>query len=91
MPCPVIAMVGNIANQRSQGNGCATAPAQGVDFTGSVPCCLARHYLIAGTVTDDPEHLASKLWRLRRSRRRPGARQAVSGVGHMRLAHDEAV
>ena len=96
VPHPVTAMVGNIANQRSQGikdmrHGTLL---KGVDFTGSVPWLpSARHYLIAGTVTDDPEHLAAKLFGDGLVQP-PQAGEHVKlfpGVGHMRLAHDEAV
>jgi triacylglycerol lipase len=96
VPHPVTALVGDIANQRSQGikdlrHGTLL---DGVDFTGSVPWLpSARHYLIAGSVTDDPEHLASKLFGDGMVQP-PQAGEHVRlfpGVGHMQLAHDEAV
>ncbi|HSN63536.1 MAG: alpha/beta fold hydrolase [Azonexus sp.] len=96
VPHPVTALVGDIANQRSQGikdlrHGTLL---EGVDFTGSVPwLSSARHYLIAGTVTDDPEHLTSKLFGdgLVQPPQAGEHVRLFPGVGHMQLAHDEAV
>lgn len=96
VPHPVSALVGNIANQRSQGikdlrHGKLF---DGVDFNDGVPwLASAKHYLIAGTVTDDPEHMASKLFGDGLVQP-PQAGEHVAlfpGVAHMQLAHDEAV
>ena len=96
VPHPVSALVGDIANQRSQGikdlrHGTLL---EGVDFTDSVPwLASAKHYMIAGTVTDDPEHLASRLFGDGLVQP-PQAGEHVAlfpGVAHMQLAHDEAV
>ena len=96
VPHPVTTLVGDIANQRSQGikdlrHGTLV---DGVDFSEGVPWLAgARHYLIAGTVTDDPEHLASRLFGDGLVQP-PQAGEHVAlfpGVAHMQLAHDEAV
>jgi triacylglycerol lipase len=96
MPHPVSALVGDIANQRSQGikdlrHGTLL---DGVDFTESVPwLASAQHYLIAGTVTDDPGHLASQLFGdgLVQPPQAGENVRLFPGVGHMQLAHDDAV
>lgn len=93
---PVTSLLGNLGDQRSQGikdlrHGTVTDAAE---FTGAVPwLASARHYLIAGTVTDDPEHLASQLLGDGLVQP-PQAGENVKlfpGVGHMDLAHDPAV
>lgn len=96
VPHPVSGLVGDIANQRSQGikdlrHGTLL---DGVDFTESVPWLpSAQHYLIAGTVTDDPGHLASQLFGdgLVQPPQAGENVRLFPGVGHMQLAHDDAV
>ena len=96
VPHPLTALIGNIANQRSRGikdlrHGTLL---DDVDVTGGVPwLSSARHYLIAGTVTDDPEHPAAKLFGdgLVQPPQAGEHVRLFPGVGHMRLAHDEAV
>ncbi len=93
---PITTLIGDLANQRSQGvkdlrHGTVLEAA---DFTGAVPWLdSARHYLIAGTVTDDPEHLASQLFGDGLVQP-PQAGEHVKlfpGVAHMQLAHDPNV
>ena len=93
---PTVSYTHLIANQRSQGikdlrHGTLL---EGVDFTDSVPwLASAKHYMIAGTVTDDPKHLASRLFGDGLVQP-PQAGEHVAlfpGVAHMQLAHDEAV
>ena len=96
VPHPVTALVGDVAGQRSQGvkdlrNG-TTVDAD--DLIGAVPwLASAQHYLIAGTVTDDPGHLAARLFGdgLVQPPRAGDNVRLFPGVGHMDLAHDEAV
>ena len=96
VPHPVTALVGDVVNQRSQGvkdlrHGAVINPA---DFTGAVPwLASAQHYLIAGTVTDDPEHLAAKLFGdgLVQPPQAADNVRLFPGLGHMDLAHDESV
>lgn len=96
VPHPVTALVGDLANQRSQGIKDLRYGTllEGIDFSTSVPwLASAKHYLIAGTVTDDPEHLASRLFGDGLVQP-PQAGEHVAlfpGVAHMQLAHDEAV
>ena len=96
VPHPVTALVGDVVNQRSQGvkdlrHGAVINP---TDFTGAVPWLAStQHYLIAGTVTDDPEHLAAKLFGdgLVQPPRAADNVRLFPGLGHMDLAHDESV
>ena len=96
VPHPVSTLVGDIANQRSQGikdlrHGTLL---EAGEFTASVPwLASARHYLIAGTLTDDPAHLAAQLFGDGLVQP-PQAGENVKlfpGVDHMQLAHDDAV
>jgi len=96
VPHPVTALVGDVAGRRSQGvkdlRDGTTAHAD--DFTGAVPwLASAQHYLIAGTVTDDPEHLAARLFGdgLVHPPQAGDNVRLFPGLGHMDLAHDEAV
>jgi hypothetical protein len=96
VPHPVTALVGDVAGRRSQGvkdlRDGTTVHAD--DFTGAVPwLASAQHYLIAGTVTDDPEHLAARLFGdgLVHPPQAGDNVRLFPGLGHMDLAHDEAV
>ena len=96
VPNPITHLIGNVANQRSQGikdlrHGTVLEGAAGV---AAVPWLAgAQHYMIAGTVTDDPEHLAAKLFGDGLVQP-PQAGENVClfpGIDHMQLAHDDAV
>lgn len=97
VPHPVSTLVGDIANQRSQGIKDLLRHGTVLDvgeFTTSVPwLASAQHYLIAGTLTDDPAHLASQMFGdglVQPSQAGENVR-LFPGVGHMQLAHDDAV
>lgn len=96
VPHPVSTLVGDIANQRSQGikdlrHGTLLAAGE---FTEGVPwLASARHYLIAGTLTEDPAHLAAQLFGdgLVQPPQAAENVRLFPGVDHMQLAHDDAV
>ena len=96
VPNPITHLLGDVANQRSQGikdlrHGTVL---NGVAGIAAVPwLASAQHYLIAGTVTDDPEHLAARLFGdgLVQPPQAGDNVRLFPGLGHMDLAHDEAV
>ena len=96
VPNPITHLLGDVANQRSQGikdlrHGTVL---DGVAGIAAVPwLASAQHYLIAGTVTDDPEHLAARLFGdgLVQPPQAGDNVRLFPGLGHMDLAHDEAV
>ena len=96
VPNPITHLLGDVANQRSQGikdlrHGNVL---NGVAGVAAVPwLASAQHYLIAGTVTDDPEHLAARLFGdgLVQPPQAGDNVRLFPGLGHMDLAHDEAV
>ncbi len=96
VPHPVTALVGDVAERRSQGvkdlRDGTTVHVD--DFAGAVSwLASAQHYLIAGTVTDDPEHLAARLFGdgLVHLPQAGDNVRLFPGLGHMDLAHDDAV
>ena len=96
VPHPVAGLVGDVAGRRSQGvkdlrDGTTV---QAADFSDAVPwLASAQHYLIAGTMTEDPEHLAARLFGdgLVHPPQAGDNVRLFPGLGHMDLAHDEAV
>lgn len=96
VPHPLSALLGDVANQRSQGikdlrHGTVIEGAAGI---AAVPwLASAQHYMIAGTVTDDPEHLAARLFGdgLVQPPRAGDNVRLFPGVGHMQLAHNDAI
>jgi len=96
VPNPITHLIGNVANQRSQGikdlrHGTVLEGAAGI---AAVPWLAgAQHYMIAGTVTDDPEHLAAKLFGdgLVQPPQAGENVRLFPGIDHMQLAHDDAV
>jgi len=96
VPNPITHLLGDVANQRSQGikdlrHGTVL---NGVAGVAAVPwLASAQHYLIAGTVTDDPEHLAARLFGdgLVQPPQAGDNVRLFPGLGHMDLAHDDAV
>lgn len=96
VPHPITALLGDVANQRSQGikdlrHGTVLDGAAGI---AAVPWLAgAQHYMIAGTVTDDPEHLAARLFGdgLVQPPQAGENVRLFPGIAHMELAHSEAV
>lgn len=96
VPHPVTHLLGDVANQRSQGikdlrHGTVL---DGVAGIAAGPwLASAQHYMIAGTVTDDPEHLAAKLFGdgLVQPPQAGENVRLFPGIAHMQLAHDDAV
>lgn len=96
VPNPVTHLLGDVANQRSQGikdlrHGTVLEGAAGI---AAVPWLAgAQHYMIAGTVTDDPEHLAARLFGdgLVQPPQAGDNVRLFPGIDHMQLAHDDAV
>jgi pimeloyl-ACP methyl ester carboxylesterase len=96
VPNPVTHLLGDVANQRSQGikdlrHGTVLEGAAGI---AAVPWLAgAQHYMIAGTVTDDPEHLVTRLFGdgLVQPPQAGENVRLFPGIDHMQLAHDDAV
>jgi pimeloyl-ACP methyl ester carboxylesterase len=96
VPNPITHLLGDVAKQRSQGikdlrHGTVLDGAAGI---AAVPwLASAQHYMIAGTVTDDPEHLAAKLFGdgLVQPPQAGENVRLFPGIDHMQLAHDDAV
>ncbi len=92
VPNPITHLLGDVANQRSQG---IKDLRHGTVLEGAAGSWLAsaQHYMIAGTVTDDPEHLAAKLFGdgLVQPPQAGENVRLFPGIDHMQLAHDDAV
>jgi pimeloyl-ACP methyl ester carboxylesterase len=96
VPHPITALLGDVASQRSQGikdlrHGTVLDGAAGI---AAVPWLAgAQHYMIAGTVTDDPAHLAARLFGdgLVQPPQAGENVRLFPGIAHMELAHSEAV
>ncbi len=96
VPNPITHLLGDVASQRSQGikdlrHGTVVDGAAGI---AAVPWLTgAQHYMIAGTVTDDPEHLAGRLFGdgLVQPPQAGENVRLFPGVAHMELAHNDAV
>ncbi|WP_153145200.1 alpha/beta fold hydrolase [Dechloromonas sp. H13] len=96
VPHPVTHLLGDVASQRSQGikdlrHGTVL---DGVAGIAAGPwLASAQHYMIAGTVTDDPEHLAARLFGdgLVQPPQAGENVRVFPGIDHMQLAHDDAV
>ena len=96
VPNPVTHLLGDVANQRSQGikdlrHGTVL---DGVAGIAAGPWLdSAQHYMIAGTVTEDPEHLAARLFGdgLVQPPQAGENVRLFPGIDHMQLAHDDAV
>ena len=96
VPNPITHLLGDVASQRSQGikdlrHGTVLDGTAGI---ASVPwLASAQHYMIAGTVTDDPEHLATRLFGdgLVQPPQAGENVRLFPGIAHMELAHSDAV
>ena len=96
VPNPITHLLGDVANQRSQGikdlrHGTVLEGAAGI--AAGPWLASAQHYMIAGTVTDDPEHLAAKLFGdgLVQPPQAGENVRLFPGIDHMQLAHDDTV
>jgi triacylglycerol lipase len=100
LPSEITRLVGDILNLRSRG---VKDLAAGATVDGESPPWLAsaRHYLLMGTLTRDPDHPVARLFgdSLVRAPRGTGAAAApdapeiviLPGVHHVALAHDPSV
>lgn len=96
VPNPITHLLGDVASQRSQGikdlrHGTVLDGAAGI---AAVPWLAgAQHYMIAGTVTDDPGHLAARLFGdgLVQPPQAGENVRLFPGIAHMELAHSEDV
>jgi hypothetical protein len=93
VPHPGAALVGDVAGRRSQGvkNPRDGTTLQAADCS-DLALASAQHYLIAGTVTEDPDHLAARLFGdgLVHAPQAGDNVRLFPGRGHIDLANDEA-